>query len=106
MLLNLLKSDSQNPQVGNFLRASVCGFEGNDPKVCCPFDGENTGDTDNLQGEITNTQYGPLYPPYCGYSNATLNKIVNGIPARLGTNHFYIMGKYSESQHISRLFVI
>ncbi|XP_018058358.1 PREDICTED: venom protease-like [Atta colombica] len=102
MLLNLLKSDSQNPQVGNFLRASVCGFEGNDPKVCCPFDGENTGDTDNdLQGngEITNTQYGPLYPPYCGYSNATLNKIVNGIPARLGAWPWITVLGYTNSKN-------
>ncbi|XP_018396098.1 PREDICTED: venom protease-like [Cyphomyrmex costatus] len=92
LLLNLLKSNSQNPEVGNFLRASVCGYEGSDPRVCCPsnINGGNTGDTGNgLQGnqdheEITNTQYGPLYPPYCGYSNATLNKIVRGVPAELG----------------------
>ncbi|KYQ50711.1 Proclotting enzyme, partial [Trachymyrmex zeteki] len=88
LLLNLLKSDPQNPQVGNFLRASVCGFEGSDPRVCCPSN--INGETDNdSQGngnheEITNTQYGPLHPPYCGYSNATLNKIVGGIPAKLG----------------------
>ncbi|XP_012526355.1 venom protease [Monomorium pharaonis] len=88
-LLDLLKSNSQNPQVGNFLRASVCGYEnqGRDPWVCCPYNGRRTdngleGDRDHK--EITNTAYGPLYPPNCGYSNATLRRIVGGEPAPLG----------------------
>lgn len=100
MLLNLLQSNSQDPAVGNFLRSSVCGFEGKDPKVCCPPDTnggntDNTGNADNnLDGdqgrsEITNTVYGPLYPPDCGFSNVTLRRIVGGEPASLGMNDFY-----------------
>ncbi|KAL0132163.1 hypothetical protein PUN28_000143 [Cardiocondyla obscurior] len=92
MLLNLLKSNQGNPQVANFLRASVCGYLGNDPWVCCPtnIDGGNTGGTDNGvdddrgRKEITNTPYGPLYPPNCGYSNVTLRRVVGGEPAALG----------------------
>lgn len=99
MLLNLLQSNSQDPAVGNFLRSSVCGFEGRDPQVCCPTDinGGNTGNTGNAgnqdgdqgRSEITNTVYGPLYPPDCGFSNVSLRRIVGGEPASLGTNDFY-----------------
>ncbi|XP_011167330.1 venom protease [Solenopsis invicta] len=94
LLFNLLKENSGDPQVGNFLRASVCGYQGRDPMVCCPSsnNGGNTGGTDNgLEGdrgrkEIANTPYGPLYPPDCGLSNAThFRRIVNGEPALLGT---------------------
>ncbi|CAL1684473.1 unnamed protein product [Lasius platythorax] len=97
VLLNLLQSNPQNPEVGNFLRSSVCGFEGRDPQVCCPATinggntgNDNTGNTGNdLQGdqgrsEITNTVYGPLYPPDCGFSNVSLRRIVGGEPASLG----------------------
>lgn len=102
VLLNLLKSNPQNRQVTNFLRASVCGYEGDDPWVCCPSDGGNTGDTNGLEGdrdrnEIKNTAYGPLYPPTCGLSNVTLRRIVGGQPASLGTNDFCIMEKFRVS---------
>ncbi|XP_012231729.1 venom protease-like [Linepithema humile] len=89
-LLNLLQTNSQNPAVGNFLRSSVCGFEGRDPMVCCPF-GTNDGNTGNTGNDldadrdrVTNTAYGPLYPPECGYSNLTLRRVVGGEPATLG----------------------
>ncbi|XP_011647067.1 venom serine protease Bi-VSP-like [Pogonomyrmex barbatus] len=89
VLLNLLKTKSQDPVVGNFLRASLCGFIGNDPLVCCPSDtdaGGTNGLEDNRDNrkEITNTPYGPLLPPYCGFSNVTLRRIVGGDPAPLG----------------------
>ncbi|XP_011866109.1 PREDICTED: venom protease-like [Vollenhovia emeryi] len=84
VLLNLLQSSPQNPQVGNFLRASICGYEGNDPFVCCPSNGGNVDDDDRGRKEITNTSYGPLYPPNCGFSNITLRRIVGGEPASLG----------------------
>lgn len=97
-LLNLLTSNSQNRQVANFLRASVCGYEGSTPWVCCPSltngdnTGGNTGGTNNgLEGdqgrtEIRNTTYGPLYPPDCGLSSIKPRRIVGGEPASLGTN--------------------
>jgi len=103
MLLNLLQSSSQDPTVGNFLRSSVCGYEGGDPRVCCPSDtgGRNTDDTRNTNSnvngdqdhkEITNTIYGPLYPPDCGANNVSLRRIVGGQPASLGKeiNKFYV----------------
>jgi len=88
LLLNLLKSNAQDPQVGNFLRASVCGYENSDPFVCCPssINGgtDNGSEGDQDQKEIINTAYGPLYPPNCGYSNVTLRRVVGGEPASLG----------------------
>jgi hypothetical protein len=99
MLLNLLQSSSQDPTVGNFLRSSVCGYEGGDPRVCCPSDtgGGNTDDTENSNDrsrnkEIMNTVYGPLYPPDCGSNNVSLRRIVGGQPASLGKkiNKFYV----------------
>ncbi|XP_025263601.1 venom protease-like [Camponotus floridanus] len=95
-LLNLLQTNSQNPEIANFLRSSLCGFEGRDPQVCCPTDinGGNTGGTENTgnnfegeqgRGEITNTVYGPLYPPDCGFSNISLRRVVGGSPAALGS---------------------
>ncbi|EZA47437.1 hypothetical protein DMN91_005410 [Ooceraea biroi] len=90
-LLNLLQTGSQNPAVNNFLRSSVCGYEGKDPRVCCPSDrgGGNADDTDTVAGDrgskgVTKTAYGPLYPPECGSSNLTLRRIVGGEPATLG----------------------
>lgn len=84
-LLNLLQSNPQDPQVGNYLRSSVCGYEGTDPLVCCPRDGGTGEDVDRgSRQEIVTTQYGPLYPPECGYSNVTLRRIVGGEPALLG----------------------
>ncbi|XP_020292830.1 venom protease-like [Pseudomyrmex gracilis] len=97
VLLNLLKSNAQDPSVRNFLRSSLCGFEGKDPKVCCPTGrndenidsntGNNNGnaDGDRDRKEITNTRYGPLYPPQCGYSNVTFHRVVGGEPASLGS---------------------
>lgn len=80
-----MQSNSQDPQVGNFLRSSVCGYEGKDPRVCCPSNGDTGNGVDRGgQQEITSTEYGPLYPVECGYSNVTKHRIVGGEPALLG----------------------
>jgi len=113
ILLNLLQSSSQDPTVGNFLRSSVCGYEGKDPRVCCPSD-TGDGNTDGIgntdsnvnddrgRKEIMNTAYGPLYPPDCGSSNVSLRRIVGGQPASLGKkiNKFYV----KESRFNSQMF--
>ncbi|XP_048504823.1 venom protease-like isoform X2 [Athalia rosae] len=82
-LLNLLLS--QGNAAGNFLRSSVCGYDGFDPRVCCPRD---SGDESDKENELTTQRqtaaYGPLYPEQCGYSNTTHTRVVNGLPAKLG----------------------
>ncbi|XP_076682500.1 CLIP domain-containing serine protease HP8-like, partial [Andrena cerasifolii] len=35
-LLNLIQAQPFDPAAADFLRKSVCGFEGRDPRVCCP----------------------------------------------------------------------
>lgn len=70
----------QRPETFDFLRASVCGFEGSDPRVCCP----NNNNNDAGNEEVKNTSYGPLQPPICGTSYGEHDRIVNGVPATLG----------------------
>ncbi|XP_035739812.1 venom protease-like [Vespa mandarinia] len=81
-LLQILQE--QRSETFNFLRASVCGFEGNDPRVCCP---NNNDDNNNNNGneEVKTTSYGPLQPPICGTSLGEHDRIVNGVPATLGS---------------------
>ncbi|CAD1469910.1 unnamed protein product, partial [Heterotrigona itama] len=76
-LLTLLQTEGL--AAGNFLRQSVCMFDNNDPIVCCP---EERG---RKEPEIEKENaYGPLHPPYCGFSNISHTKVVGGWPAQLG----------------------
>ncbi|XP_011701245.1 PREDICTED: venom protease-like [Wasmannia auropunctata] len=83
-LFNLLKLNKENPQVLEFLRASICGYEGNDPKVCCPS---------------SKSEYGPLYPPECGFSNVIPQRIVGGTPAPLGAWPWMTALGYTNSEN-------
>ncbi|XP_017890039.2 uncharacterized protein LOC108630945 [Ceratina calcarata] len=90
-LLNALQARPLQPKVVDFLRESQCGFEGSDPRVCCPFQsgggdgyenrdggtdsfnpffqqqdfGGNNGNANNanLQYDLSNN---PLLPTDCG----------------------------------------
>ncbi|KAI4503082.1 hypothetical protein M0802_002126 [Mischocyttarus mexicanus] len=73
---------AQKPESINFLRSSVCGYEGDYPRVCCPNDVDNDNGRDNK--ETGNTSYGPLTPPICGTSYKNNDRIVNGVPSTLG----------------------
>ncbi|CAK1545386.1 unnamed protein product [Leptosia nina] len=92
----------RNPRdkaVIDILRKSQCGFEGQDPKVCCPLPGfpeeppsPQSETTPNPQGksvtESDSTGLTPVpslpEPPVCGVSEASFSRVVNGIPAKLG----------------------
>ncbi|XP_046615531.1 venom protease-like isoform X1 [Neodiprion virginianus] len=83
-LLDILLT--QGNAAGNYLRSSVCGFEGLDPRVCCPS-GSQSMTSAPLTTPMAGRQvasYGPLYPNECGLSNATYTRVVGGIPAKLG----------------------
>lgn len=101
-LLNILQSRPLKPGAIDFLKQSQCGFDGNDPRVCCPVQSGTTGtpntnnpvdpggnsrptdsftergDTDNQSGD--NLQYdlstNPLLPTDCGKD--LTNRIVGG----------------------------
>lgn len=92
-LLTLLQTEGV--AAGDFLRQSVCKFDNYDPIVCCP---EKRG----REEPIEETVYGPLLPPYCGFSNMSHNKVVGGIPARLGAWPWIAALGYRNNQNPSQ----
>ncbi|KZC09758.1 Venom protease [Dufourea novaeangliae] len=66
---------------GNYLRASLCFNQPRNPIVCCPL---NNTEPPRDGKVVQDNTYGPLYPPQCGYSNASHTRVVGGIPAQLG----------------------
>ncbi|XP_034938087.1 venom protease-like [Chelonus insularis] len=79
--------------VGDFLRSSVCGFEGLDPKVCCrmsnddrtPLSTTTPAPTPPPKDISPNSKFGPLFAPDCGIvDNGTYTRVVGGNPASLG----------------------
>ncbi|XP_076762223.1 CLIP domain-containing serine protease HP8-like [Xylocopa sonorina] len=88
-LLNILQTRPLKPEAIDFLRESQCGFDGNDPRVCCPVqNGKNPVDpggnskptessvqrNDNdLQYDLSNN---PLLPTDCGKD--LTNRIIGG----------------------------
>lgn len=86
-LLNLLRQQRQIAGVADFLRASACGYEGSDPKVCCP--GTETRAT---EAEPENDSRTPVKEPVklpdvteCGIAGQPdEQRIIGGYPAKLG----------------------
>ncbi|XP_050494653.1 venom serine protease Bi-VSP-like isoform X1 [Bombus huntii] len=69
----------------DFYRRSVCRYQVNVTIVCCP------NDPNKEKREIlikTVYKYKALRPPYCGFSNVSHTRVVDGKPAELGT--FYV----------------
>lgn len=92
-LLDVLRAQSGNPEVRNYLRKSACGFLGTVPLVCCPQ--AQRGLTTEQPAPVVQTTPPPpapvvdgtqelLRPPNCGYSNISFPRVVGGIPAKLG----------------------
>ena len=87
-LLNLLRQQREIPGVADFLRASACGYEGRDPKVCCP--GVATGTTgppteNNTSAPVTEYVRLPDLSE-CGIVGPAVEdrRVVGGYPAELG----------------------
>jgi len=112
LLLNLLLTQSNNPQVRTYLRASTCGYIGRTPMVCCPQ--PKTRNVDPIILSSTTTQTSPTgettkAPPIdtpqlprvpdCGFSNITNPRIVNGIPAKLGEFPWIVALGYRNSKN-------
>jgi len=75
----------------------MCGYEGRDPKVCCPLDNEPTTYTDTTQRittQKTDSAGSAVYETVtsiklpsqktCGRTNSSHVRIVGGNPAELG----------------------
>ncbi|XP_045481554.1 venom protease-like [Harmonia axyridis] len=121
-LLNLLKTQSRNPEAVAFLRNSVCFRNGNVPIVCCPTQRVRTPNpflnpdpspsTNNAIDPVTDNPYNPpitpsttsgklLRKPDCGFSNETNSRIVGGIPAKLGEFPWMVILGYRNSKNPS-----
>ncbi|XP_050544588.1 venom protease-like isoform X3 [Daktulosphaira vitifoliae] len=74
-LLSILQNNRKNNTAIAFLRSSMCGNEGRDPKVCCPRNPVSFG------GSVTSSKL-PSQST-CGVSYGNVNKIVGGWPAEL-----------------------
>jgi hypothetical protein len=89
-LLNLIENQRHVPSVLDFLRKSICGFEGKIRKVCCALESNETTVPPRVEVTTENTDSDlklriPLETT-CGISNVTRVKIIGGDPAELGKN--------------------
>ncbi|XP_063538591.1 serine proteinase stubble-like isoform X1 [Cydia strobilella] len=116
--LKLIQESRSNPNALRLLRQAHCGFQGNNPKVCCPRPGIPTGLPPTLPHteptpaptQATEPTPGPepkeLEPqleagslpeaPVCGVSNASFSRVVGGIPAKLGDFPWMALLGYKE----------
>lgn len=83
-MLELLRTMNRDPTVVDYLRKSLCGYEGNDPKVCCVQ--ENGGSGNGVTNPNTNPVVSGKFPgpEICGKSDIIHTRVVGGQPAKLG----------------------
>lgn len=97
-MIQLLVTHRTDPKTLEYLRGSTCGFDGNDPMVCCPqLDKVDAGDRNNMN----NGQNNPILPtkPTCGLSNVTNSRVVGGVPASLNEFPFMVILGYRNLQN-------
>ncbi|XP_053615647.1 uncharacterized protein LOC128678250 isoform X2 [Plodia interpunctella] len=103
--LKVVKESRTNPAAVQLLRSAHCGFEGNNPKVCCPRPGipgrpSNPSTTTTTSTAAPATTHPPAdpaqgktagdyldkfpSPPVCGKANGHVSRVVGGDPAQLG----------------------
>ncbi|XP_060849912.1 venom protease-like [Rhopalosiphum padi] len=87
-LLNLIENQRHVPSVLDFLRKSICGFEGKIRKMCCALESNETTVPPRVEVATENTDSDlklriPLETT-CGISNVTRVKIIGGSPSELG----------------------
>lgn len=86
----LLQRRNQIPSAVDTLRKSFCGYEGSNPKVCCPF--ENLSSSTSKQKNVTKESTDDLKKftakltsqETCGITVNTPYKIVGGKESHLG----------------------
>jgi hypothetical protein len=94
-LLNLLLTQNRNNTIRQYLRASVCEYRQRTAIVCCPQQRATNVETTptaeqvrNVETTTSQSQTGGSSKlpksPDCGFSNVTIPRIVNGVPAKLG----------------------
>lgn len=93
----MLETQRGNATVVTFLRRSMCGYDGKDPKVCCrsnantnapqsPGGQLTTNKKENLGSSGYETVRSPKLPSQntCGRPNSTHVRVIGGQPAELG----------------------
>ncbi|XP_068619542.1 venom serine protease Bi-VSP-like isoform X2 [Battus philenor] len=97
--LKLLQQSQSNPAGVQVLRKAHCGFDGDNPKVCCPLTPIPTDPPVSEATQAPSTEsprpspktlldddYVTALPepPVCGISNASFTRVVDGVDAKLG----------------------
>lgn len=104
-LLNMLRQRRLIPGVADFLRESACGYEGNDPKVCCPD--SDPRPPDNSSTSSVRESVGLPDMSKCGTSLAEVEdrRVVGGYPAELGAWPWLVALGYKSSPSTSVKFL-
>ncbi|KAM3958875.1 LOW QUALITY PROTEIN: clip domain serine protease 4 [Aphomia sociella] len=110
--LKVVQESRSNPEAVQLLRKVHCGFEGNNPKVCCPRKGIPTAPPTEPNTQLKPVEPEPIepepipvdepekpaegktlsddfvtslpQPPVCGVSNASFSRVIGGVDAHLG----------------------
>lgn len=89
-LLMLLETQKKNSSTVQFLQNLKCGYDGNEPKLCCALNNESSSgsSTVTILPPTTTEKIGLstkfLFPSTCGRSNSSHTRVVGGAPAELG----------------------
>jgi hypothetical protein len=87
-LLNLIKNQRHVPSVLDYLRKSICGFEGKIRKTCCALESNETTvpPYEEVTNENTDSDLKLRIPleTTCGISNYTHRRTLEGAPSELG----------------------
>ncbi|RZC35862.1 Trypsin and/or DUF316 domain containing protein, partial [Asbolus verrucosus] len=86
-------TQSNNAQIRNFLKDSACGYDRQTPMVCCPQQSNVTPKTQNENDAKLPKS------PNCGFSNVTIPRIINGVPAKLGEFPWIVALGYRNSKN-------
>ncbi|KAK5639288.1 hypothetical protein RI129_011780 [Pyrocoelia pectoralis] len=107
--LELLVKYGATNYVSTLLRQAHCGWEGQDPFVCCPQVTTKIGSTERSEQiafppsdnvPISQNETGGLpKPPYCGLNEQSKTRIVNGVPAYLGEYPWIVVLGYRNSKN-------
>lgn len=91
------------PEGVQFLRNSQCGFEGNDPKVCCPIANNQTPSTTSEEPNQPGPRYtninleNPLLPDDCGRDISL--RIVGGERADIDEFPWMVLLEYQKRKY-------
>nr|XP_023017904.1 venom protease-like isoform X2 [Leptinotarsa decemlineata] len=112
-MINLLRSQSQNPETMSYITKATCSFIGIIPVICCPqkksadLNENSRSNTNAIENKQVSTETNPedsrkseasdddilpqlLSKPHCGLSNVKNGRIVGGMPAVLDQFPFIV----------------